>query len=346
MNMLNLKGESGLKLVTYKVKEDDLNIHTRDDAGARLGWIIDQYVVDVGFAQKWLKEEKGFSLPYELATDLLLFLKRGEGELALLKELDRRISPEPLNRLFVEGEPVTIPIHEVKLFAPLPVPPSVRDFYAFEEHVKTCRSRRGLDMVPEWYQIPVFYFTNHHAIVGHEDVVKKPSYSSCLDFELEIACIIGKRGKNIAREEAMEYIAGFTIMNDWSARDVQKQEMAVGLGPAKGKDFATSLGPCLVTLDELEDRRQGERWDLQMTARINGQEVSKGNAKDIFWTFDQMIERASAECELFPGDVIGSGTVGTGCILELGEDVHRWLEPGDRVELEIERIGVLKNKII
>ncbi|WP_033102394.1 MULTISPECIES: fumarylacetoacetate hydrolase family protein [unclassified Thermoactinomyces] len=335
-----------MKLVTYKVKEDDLNIHTRDDAGARFGWIIGRHVVDVGFAQKWLEVEKGVSLPYELATDLLSCLKRGEGELVLLKELDRLIRLQPLERLFVEGEPVTIPLQEVKLFSPLPVPPSVRDFYAFEQHVKTCRARRGLDMVPEWYQIPVFYFSNHHAVVGHQDVVKKPSYTHCLDFELEIACIIGKKGKNIARDKALEYIAGFTIMNDWSARDAQRQEMAVGLGPAKGKDFATSLGPYLVTLDELEDRRQGERWDLQMTARINGREVSRGNVKDLYWTFAQMIERASSECVLAPGDVIGSGTVGTGCILELGEEVHRWLEPGDQVELEIERLGVLKNEII
>jgi fumarylacetoacetate (FAA) hydrolase len=335
-----------LKLVTYSVKEDELNVHAQDSAGARLGWIAGDYVIDVELAQKWLEREKRLLFQYKLATDLLTFLERFVQELALLKEMQKALSLEELPRVFVEGEPIVIALREAKLFSPLPTPRSVRDFYAFEEHVKTCRKRRGLSMVPEWYEIPVFYFSNHQAIVGHEALVKKPSYTACLDFELEVACIIGKKGKNIAREEALDYIAGFTIMNDWSARDVQAKEVKVGLGPAKGKDFATSLGPCLVTLDELEDRRQGEYWDLKMTACINGREVSSGNMKDTYFSFAQMIERASAECELMPGDVIGSGTVGTGCLLELGEEAHRWLEPGDVVELEIERIGVLKNMIV
>jgi 2-keto-4-pentenoate hydratase/2-oxohepta-3-ene-1,7-dioic acid hydratase in catechol pathway len=200
--------------------------------------------------------------------------------------------------------------------------------------------------VPEWYEIPVFYFSNHRSIVGHESRVKKPEYTNELDFELEVACVIKKKGKNIPHERALEYIAGFTILNDWSARDEQRKEMAVGLGPAKGKDFATSMGPYLVTPDELEDRRSGEHWDLKMRARINGKEVSSGNVKSLYWSFARMIERASRDCELFPGDVIGSGTVGTGCILELGTDVHRYLEPGDVVELEVERLGILKNLII
>lgn len=229
---------------------------------------------------------------------------------------------------------------------------SLRDFYAFEQHVKTARANRGLGMLAEWYDFPVFYFSNHQSIYRHEQIVPKPSYTQWLDYELEIAFIIGKQGINIAANEAMDYIAGYTIMNDWSARDVQRHEMRVGLGPAKGKDFATSLGPEIITPDELEDRRIGEdantRYDLTMIARVNEQELSRGNTKDIYFTFAQMIERASAATMLYPGDVIGSGTVGTGCLLELGGETSplgRWLQTGDVVELEIERIGILRNTI-
>ncbi|MBA4492761.1 fumarylacetoacetate hydrolase family protein [Paenactinomyces guangxiensis] len=264
----------------------------------------------------------------------------------MLEEVKKMLDEEPLAKLRVEGEPVVIRLEEAQLLAPVPLPRSVRDFYAFEQHVKTSRKRRGLDMIPEWYQIPVFYFSNHRSVVGQDASVAKPSYSEKLDFELEIACVIGRKGKNISADHAIDYIAGFTIMNDWSARDVQRKEMAVGLGPAKGKDFATSLGPYLVTLDELEDRRDRDRWDLKMTARVNGKTISEGNAKDLYWSFAQMIERASQDAELVPGDVIGSGTVGTGCILELGPEVQRWLQPGDLVELEIERLGVLRNRIV
>jgi 2-keto-4-pentenoate hydratase/2-oxohepta-3-ene-1,7-dioic acid hydratase in catechol pathway len=335
-----------LKLVTYVVRADELNIHTQSAAGARLGWLAGNWVVDTGLAQKWLVAHQKLDFAHDLATDMFTLLERGKAEFRLLAEAEAALRDLPPERLQVEGEPVAIRLDEAKLLAPLPVPSSVRDFYAFEQHVKTSRQRRGLPMIPEWYEFPVFYFSNHRSIVGPDAPVKKPDYTQWLDFELEIACVIGKRGKNIPRENALDHIAGFTIMNDWSARDVQRKEMAVGLGPAKGKDFATSLGPALVTLDELEDRRRGEHWDLKMTARINGKEVSSGNVKDLYWTFAQMIERASRECELVPGDVIGSGTVGTGCILELGPEVHRWLEPGDVVELEIERLGILKNRIV
>lgn len=229
---------------------------------------------------------------------------------------------------------------------------SFRDFYAFEQHVKTARANRGRDMIPQWYEMPVFYFSNHNAIYRHEDVVPKPSHTEWLDYELEIGFLIGKAGINIQAEDAMDYVEGYMIINDWSARDTQRKEMAVGLGPAKGKDFATSLGPELIMLDELEDRIIGTgadlRFDLEMVARVNGQELSRGNTKDIYFTFAQMIERASADAMLYPGDVIGSGTVGTGCLLELGGETSalgRWLEPGDVVELEIERLGVLRNTI-
>ncbi|WP_425263915.1 fumarylacetoacetate hydrolase family protein [Thermoflavimicrobium dichotomicum] len=334
-----------MKLVTYVLPMDDLHIQSNQVTAARLGWVQDSWVVDVVLAQKWLIENKRMSFPHLLPTDMLTLLERGENELAMLREVVSSFHGMDLSPLSVEGESLALALQEVTLLAPLPNPKSVRDFYAFEQHVKTSRARRGLKMIPEWYEIPVFYFSNHHAIYGPEAGIKRPSYTKWLDFELEVACVIGKRGKNIPAEKAREYMVGFCIMNDWSARDVQKKEMEVGLGPAKGKDFATSLGPYLVTLDELEDRRVGEHWDLAMTAKVNGVQLSAGNLKDLYWSFAQMVERASSECELFPGDVIGSGTVGTGCILELGVEVHRWLEPGDVVELEVERLGILRNPI-
>ncbi len=335
-----------MKLVTYHVRADELNIQTEEVAGARLGIVIGSSIIDVGLAQKWLETRKRFLFSHEITTDMRQCLIRGEPEFKALKEMVKWLQHENIRSLQIEGEPIAISLEEAQLYAPVPVPASFRDFYAFEQHVKACRQKRGLAMVPEWYELPVFYFSNHHSIKGHDSYIRKPQYTNQLDFELEIACVIGKNGKNIPREQAMEHIAGFMILNDWSARDEQRREMAVGLGPAKGKDFATSMGPCLVTLDELEDRRCGEHWDLDMCARINGQQVSYGNVKTLHWSFAQMIERASQDCQLLPGDVIGSGTVGTGCILELGTDVHRWLEPGDVVELEIERLGILRNQVI
>ena len=241
-------------------------------------------------------------------------------------------------------------LNELELLAPIPDPPSVRDFYAFEQHVKTARAKRGLGMIPEWYEVPIFYFTNNSEIYGEDEVVPYPAGSKELDIELEIACIIGREGKDISVEEADQYIAGYTIMNDWSARDFQRRDMKLNLGPGKGKDFATSLGPWLVTLDELEPRRIGygvhERYDMPMIARINGKEISRGNFKDIYYSFPQMIAWGSHNARLRVGDVLGSGTVGTGCILELGTEVHPWLERGDVVELEVEGIGVLRNKIM
>ncbi|HKV58101.1 MAG TPA: fumarylacetoacetate hydrolase family protein, partial [Ktedonobacteraceae bacterium] len=247
-----------------------------------------------------------------------------------------------------KGEAFTF--EEVRLLAPIPEPPTVRDFYAFEQHVKSARAKRGLDMIPEWYEIPTFYFTNNSEIYGHHEPVPYPVGSNELDIELEIACVIGRDGKDIPVEEAASYIAGYTIMNDWSARDFQRKDMKLSLGPGKGKDFATSLGPWLVTPDELAARRSGsdasERYDMTMLARVNGKQISRGNFKDIYYSFPQMIAWASRNARLRAGDVLGSGTVGTGCLLELGTDVHRWLRRGDIIELEIEGIGVLRNKIV
>jgi fumarylacetoacetate (FAA) hydrolase len=219
-------------------------------------------------------------------------------------------------------------LEDVRLLAPVPRPPSVRDAYAFEEHIRNAARVTGRPGVPdEWYELPVFYFSNPAAIFGPDDEIPFPAGSEELDYELEVAAVIGAEG----------VIGGFTVMNDWSARDLQRNEMKVGLGPAKGKDFATSLGPVVVTPDELGDLR------LEMVARVNGEERSHGNLGDMYHSWEAIVERAAANTQLVPGDVIGSGTVGTGCILEHGDG--RWLQPGDVVELEVEGIGALRNVI-
>jgi fumarylacetoacetate (FAA) hydrolase len=216
---------------------------------------------------------------------------------------------------------------DVEFRPPVLHPPSVRDFYAFEQHVRTARSLRGQEVPPEWYEVPVFYFSNPAAIYGPEDEIPYPPETEELDFELEVAAIVGAEGR----------IGGFTVMNDWSARDLQRQEMRVGLGPAKGKDFATSLGPIVVTPDAFDGS------SATMTARVNGEERSRGELADMYHRWDAIVAHAARNTHLRPGDVLGSGTVGTGCILEHGDG--RWLRRGDVVELEVEGIGVLRNRI-
>jgi fumarylacetoacetate (FAA) hydrolase len=230
--------------------------------------------------------------------------------------------------------------------APVVRPPSFRDFYAFEAHVKAARALRGLDMVPEWYQIPAFYFSNHNALIGHDSEALAPAGSDELDYELELGIVIGEGGRDIPPDRAWAHVAGFTIVNDLSARDIQRREMAVGLGPAKAKDFATAVGPWLATRDGFADRISEERLSLEMTARVNGRELSRVNAASLHHSIPRLIAHASRDAELFPGDLLGTGTVGTGCILELGpENTGGWLKPGDVVELEVERIGVLRTRI-
>ncbi|MBW8012950.1 MAG: fumarylacetoacetate hydrolase family protein [Chloroflexi bacterium] len=236
----------------------------------------------------------------------------------------------------------------VSIHPALSNPPSLRDFYAFEQHVATSNANRGREIPKAWYEIPVFYFSNPNAIFGHEQEVPIPKSTQEMDFELEVAAIIGKPGRDIPADKAMQHIFGFTIFNDWSARDVQRQEMSVGLGPAKGKDFASSLGPFIVTPDELEDKSDGRPgvYELEMIARINGNECSRGNWKDIHYSFGDMIARASADVLLSSGDVIGSGTVGTGTLLEITKAKGPWLQRGDVVEFEIERLGILRNRVV
>ncbi|MDB5012520.1 MAG: fumarylacetoacetate hydrolase [Daejeonella sp.] len=248
-----------------------------------------------------------------------------------------------------------------ELQAPVPHPTSCRDAYAFRQHVEAARRNRKVEMIAEFDQYPVFYFTNHNAIQGPGDIELMPDHFDKLDFELEAAIVIGKSGKNIRAEEAEEYIAGYMIMNDLSARTLQSQEMLLNLGPAKGKDFSTVIGPWLVTPNELEqykisakDGHTGNNYNLKMKCWVNGIEVSSGSLADMDWTFAEIIERASYGVELLPGDVIGSGTVGTGCFLELNgtgllNDPNyktQWLQPGDVVELEITGLGRLSNTVL
>src|SRR5512143_3585678 len=270
-----------------------------------------------------------FPLPFASMLDLI---EAGE------KGLERA-------RRAAEGK--RIALEDASLHAPILRPTTLRDAYAFETHVKTANANRGQEVPAEWYKFPIFYFTNPNNIFGPDDEIPYPSYTNELDYELEIAAIIGKPGRDIRPEDAPKHIFGYTIFNDWSARDIQRQEMQVRLGPAKGKDFASSLGPCIVTPEALADtatNRPGV-YDLDMWARINGQERSHGCFKDIHWSFGDILARASQSVTLTPGDVVGSGTVGTGCLLELTKAKGPWLQEGDEVELEISSIGVLKNTI-
>jgi 2-keto-4-pentenoate hydratase/2-oxohepta-3-ene-1,7-dioic acid hydratase in catechol pathway len=241
-------------------------------------------------------------------------------------------------------------ISSVRLAAPIPTPPSVRDFYAFEQHVRTARQRRGLEMDPDWYELPVFYFTNPAAIIGPFDDVAVPPGTEQLDYELEVAAVVGVGGADLDPDQAERHIAGFCVMNDWSARDLQRREMRLSLGPAKGKDFASTLGPFLVTPDELEPFRRGKAYDLAMTATVNGTEYSRASLADIYWSFGEMLAYASRGTRVMPGDVIGSGTCGSGCILELalvhGEEAFPWLRPGDEVALEVEHLGRVVNRVV
>ncbi len=227
------------------------------------------------------------------------------------------------------------PLEVVRWLAPIECN-SLKDFIAFEQHITTARSLRGAEVPPAWYEMPVYYKGNHRSLMGHEQQLTWPRYSTKMDYELELACIIGKEGIDISEENAPGYIGGYTIMNDWSARDIQAQEGSVGLGPSKGKDFGTALGPWLVTPDEFNP------LDARMTARINGELWSDGNIGSIHWSFPKMIAHTSMDEMIYPGDILGSGTVGGGCGLEL----DRWLQNGDVVELEVEGIGVLRNRVV
>ncbi|MEY4538303.1 MAG: hypothetical protein RLZZ306_60 [Bacteroidota bacterium] len=317
-----------MKLVTFR--------NTKGES--RTGWLTGDGVVDMNLASS------------ELPTDMLTFIDNHEEYFVVIKALGD-IQPH-------------YQLADIQLLAPLPNPRSFRDYIGFEMHMLNASRSFGHTVGEAWYEMPIFYFTNHQAIYGHEDEIKRPQKETKLDIELEMACIIGKKGKDIKADDATPYIFGYTVFNDWTARAIQKREMEIPLGPHKGKDFANAIGPCIVTADEMEQYRcefsddffesplkvpsyRGKRLDVKMTSRINGVTICEGNYKTAFYNFEQMIERASENnVTLYPGDMLGSGTVGWGSLIENNFSVHRPLEPGDVVELEIEGIGILRNSVV
>jgi fumarylacetoacetate (FAA) hydrolase len=323
---------TSMKLVSYL-----------SDGGDRLAILVDGVLYDMTELHPDIPGNMSMFLNYW--HDLLPLAKSGEQAIR-----EGRLTPNEVVR-FVD----------VDILAPVPFPTSCRDAYAFRQHVESARRNRGVTMIPEFDQYPVFYFTNHLSIQGPGNVACMPDHFEKLDFELEAAIVISKHGRNIRAEEADEYIAGLMIMNDMSARRLQMEEMMLNLGPAKGKDFCTAIGPMLVTLDELaefevppKEGHVGKSWILRMQCWVNGKQVSDGNLGDMHWTFAEIIERSSYGVTLFAGDVIGSGTVGTGCFLELNGTgklndpnyTEQWLQPGDVVEMEIEGLGRLVNTIV
>ena len=298
-------------------------------------------------------QENAFEIKEDCPSTIGLILKGEEELMNVVRDVFKIVSSGKA-KAETGDEPI-------RMLAPVPRPTSCRDGYAFRQHVETARRNRGVEMIPEFDQFPVFYFTNHNAIYGPGEIEVEEDHLLKLDFELEAAIVIGKTGKNISAAQADNYIAGYMIMNDLSARLLQMEEMKLNLGPAKGKDFATVIGPYLVTPDELDEYKIltpfGNKYDLKMTAFHNDKLISEGNMSQMNWTFAEIIERASYGVELKPGDVIGSGTVGTGCYLELngtwardakerGEEFTPiWLKEGDTIELKITGLGKLKNTI-
>lgn len=324
-----------MKLVSFRIT-------TPVGTFTRVGAIHRQSVVDLNMAYtRWLGDQRE-AQPYRLAnaqvpSSMLEFLEGGSSTMAAARRaFDYVVTLGPSSKGPC-GETVFYETSEVKTAAPLPNPTSLRDFIAFEDHIAATSKKRGQPIPPEWYKAPVYYKGNHRTIIGPEEDLSWPLHTKKLDYELELACVIGRRGEDISEREAQDYIAGYTIMNDFSARDIQFQEMACRLGPAKGKDFATALGPCLVTPDEIADLGA-----LTMVARVNGEEWSRGRFGTIHWSFPQMIAHVSRGETIYPGDVFGSGTVGGGCGLEM----DRYLNRGDVVELEIQPIGVLRTRVV
>lgn len=307
----------------------------------RLGLLVNDNIYDVNHSIN------------TMPNNMLEFLNSGEKGMDEMRNLER---------LILEGkiENSSLLFDEKIIASPITNPTSCRDGYAFRQHVAAARRNRGVPMIPEFDEYPIFYFTNHNAIQGPGDIWCMPDHFQKLDFELEVAVVLGKKGRNIKAENADEYIAGYMIMNDMSARTLQMEEMLLNLGPAKGKDFSTVIGPYMVTPDELEKYKVpaktnhvGNNYALEMTCRVNGIEVSKGSVADMDWTFAEIIERCAYGVDVLPGDVIGSGTVGTGCFLELNgtgllnnKDFQpQWLQANDVVEMEITGLGLLRNTI-
>ncbi len=320
-----------MKLVTY------LN-----DGAEQLAFCIDDKLYDVHDANVLLPDSMEELL--EFWEESIEDMRKTEAEIKSGKNKVQSFSMKKAN-----------------IIAPVPHPTSCRDGYAFRQHVAAARRNRKVDMISEFDQYPIFYFTNHNAIQGPGPIPCMPDHFKKLDFELEAAIVICKKGRNIKAEEADQYIGGYMIMNDMSARTLQMEEMLLNLGPAKGKDFSTVIGPMLVTPDELEAYKipakpghTGNAYNLKMTCKVNGVQVSEGSMGDMDWTFAEIVERCAYGADILPGDVIGSGTVGTGCFLELNgtgklnnpDYKEQWLQDGDVVEMEIDGLGLLSNTIV
>jgi len=313
----------------------------------RFGFIINEKIIDIMRSSIWLNEHNKDSSFLSIPTTLKLTLNKWNENFDKLVKLEQLITDLDYSTLQINDKAISLNLNDAHLLPPVPSPTSFRDFYAFEQHVKAARKLRGLDMNPDWYKIPIFYFSNTTSLYGHKEDIPYPKETKELDFELELAVIIANGGKNIDKKDANEFIAGYTILNDWSARDLQREEMQMNLGPAKGKDFANSFGPYMVTPDELNNDWENDKMNLRMTCHLNDKLISDGNTNDLYHSFPTMIQRASMNVDLKPGDYIGSGTVGTGCILELRpETTGGWLKKGDTIRLEIDNIGILENTII
>ena len=294
-----------MKLVTFTKGSPEIS---------SIGAVIGDSVLDLHLAS-------GKRLPNEMIS----FISGGDEFLKIANQLIGSPLKEAL-----------IPLNKIRLRAPILLPSSLKDFFAFEEHAKAGAARRKETLTPEWYEIPAYYKGNHRQILGPDDEIPWPFYTRKLDFECEVACVIGKKGKNISVSEAENYIFGYMIFNDVSARDIQKKEMILRMGPAKSKDFANVFGPYLVTKDEVNPSA-----DFSLTVKVNGEVWSNGHFKDQYWGFPLMISHVSQEETVYPGDVFGSGTFYKGC----GLDLDRWIQPDDVIELEVPKLGVLKNKI-
>ena len=294
-----------MKLVTFTVNNSNTIC---------LGVVLDDKVLDLTLASS-----------NKISSEMLTFLEGGDDLLRLAKETIQNPKTQKLYSL-----------SEIKPRAPITNPPSLKDFFAFEEHAKAGAKRRNEVLPNEWYEIPAYYKGNHREIYGPEDEIPWPSYTRKLDFECEIACVIGKKGKNLSPEKAIDHIFGYMIFNDFSARDIQKKEMILRMGPAKGKDFANSFGPYLVTKDEVDPA-----IDFSMKICVNGKLWSEGHFKDQYWGFPLMVSHVSQEETIYPGDILGSGTFYKGC----GLDLDRWIQVEDTIELEVPKLGTLRNKI-
>ena len=327
-----------MRLVSFEVKTPLAPME-------RLGLMIDDFVADLNLGARALLEQEGKSNPQRLADalvspEMIAFLDMGEESLRAAKKtipfFEALLKNDKNNFLGNHGERLIYSQNEIHLLSPVPRPRALRDFFAFEDHALQASKRRNEPLNESWYDQPVYYKGNHREIYGPGDTIPWPSYTRRFDFELEIACVIGKKGRNISIDEAGQFIAGYTILNDFSARDIQKSEMVCRMGPAKGKDFANGMGPYLLTADELPNPN-----NLKMSVSINGEKWSEGNSGGRYWSFETMISHISQEETIYPGDVLGSGTYYTGC----GLDLDRWVNPGDVIELEVENLGKLINVV-